>query len=124
MREDAMTKAILMISAFTLIFMVPASAQDGMRRGDQRFMAQQQRRDRYVQPRRREQTRDERRDTTLGAQPWSRTENWCVDARGGIVLCDQMRGERRDNTVLGAQPWWRTENWCVDARGSIFLCRQ
>ena len=47
MREDAMIKDLLMISAFTLIFMVSASAQDGMRRGDQRFMAQQQRRDRY-----------------------------------------------------------------------------
>jgi hypothetical protein len=83
-----MTKPFLMISAFTLIFMVSASAQDGVRRGDQRFMGQQQRRDRYVQPRRREPMRAERRDNTiLGAQPWWRTENWCVDARGGIFLC-------------------------------------
>jgi hypothetical protein len=82
-----MSKALLMISAFTLIFMVSASAQDGMRRGDQRFMGQQQRRDRYEQQRRRE-VRDERRDNTiLGDQPWWRTENWCVDARGVIFLC-------------------------------------
>ena len=119
-----MTKAILMIFAFTLIFMVPASAQDGMRRGDQRFTAQQQRRDRYAQQRRRAQMREERRDDTtlgLGAQPWSRTQNWCTDARGAIVLCGSE--QRQDNAVLGAQPWWRTENWCVDARGGIFLCR-
>jgi hypothetical protein len=82
-----MSKAFLMISAFTLILMVPASAQDGMRRGDQRIMGQQQRRDRYEQQRRREQVRDESRDTTiLGDQPWWRTENWC-EARGVIFLC-------------------------------------
>jgi hypothetical protein len=122
-----MTKAVLTIFAFTLIFMVPASAQDGARRGDQRFMAQQQRRDRYEQQRRRGQLRDERRDDAtsgLGTQPWSRTQNWCTDARGAIFLCENLRGQRGDNTVLGAQPWWRTENWCVDARGGIFLCRQ
>jgi hypothetical protein len=28
------------------------------------------------------------RDTTvLGDQPWWRTQNWCVDARGTIFLC-------------------------------------
>jgi hypothetical protein len=131
MREDAMIKAFLMIPAFTLIFMVSASAQDGMRRDDQRFMGQQQRRDRYEQQRRRERVGDERRDNTILGDQW-RTENWC-DARGVLFLCrdryeqqrrrERVRDERRDNTILGDQPLWRTENWC-DARGVLFLCRQ
>jgi hypothetical protein len=83
-----MIKAPLMISAFTVIFMVSASAQDGMRRDHRRFMGQQQRGDRYEQQqRRRERVRDERRDNTvLGVQPWWRTENWCDD-RGVLFLC-------------------------------------
>jgi hypothetical protein len=82
-----MIKVLLTISAFTLIFMVSASAQDGVRRGDQRFVGEQQRRDRYEPQRRREQMRDERRDNTvLGDQPWWRTENWCDD-RGVLFLC-------------------------------------
>jgi hypothetical protein len=82
-----MIKVLLTISALTLIFMVSASAQDGMRRGEQRFMGEQQRRDRYEQQRRREHVRDVRRDTTaLGDQPWWRTENWC-DAGGVLFLC-------------------------------------
>jgi hypothetical protein len=56
-----------LISAFTLIFMVSASAQDGMRRGDQRFTGEQQRRDWYEPQRRREYMRDERRDNRCSA---------------------------------------------------------
>src|ERR1700731_991315 len=89
MREDAMIKVLLTISAFTLIFMVPVSAQDGMRRGDQRFMGGEQRRDWYEPQRRRE-----RRDSTiLGDQPWWRTQNWCVDAGGFIFLCRKWAHE-------------------------------
>ena len=40
-REGAMIRNGLMVSAFTLIFAVSASAQDGLRRGGQRFMGQQ-----------------------------------------------------------------------------------
>ena len=42
-----MIKVLLTTSAFTLIFMVSASAQDATRRGDRRFMAEQQRFDSY-----------------------------------------------------------------------------
>ena len=76
-----MIKVLLTISAFTLIFMVSASAQGGMRRGDQRFMGGQQRRS--------ELTPYEHRDNTmLGPQPWWRTQNWCDD-RGVLFLCRQ-----------------------------------
>jgi hypothetical protein len=82
-----MIKVLLTISAFTLIFMVSASAQDGLRRGDQRFMGEQQRRDLYQQQRRSELMPYERRDDTiLGPQPWWRTQNWCDD-RGVLFLC-------------------------------------
>ena len=82
-----MIKVLLTITAFTLIFVASASAQDGTRRGDQRFMGEQQRRDFYEPQRRRERLRDERRDNVvLGDQPWWRTENWC-DARGVLFLC-------------------------------------
>jgi hypothetical protein len=82
-----MIKVLLTISALTLIFMVSASAQDGMRRGDQRFMGEQQRRDWYEPQRRREYMRDEHRDDKIsGYQPWWRTQNWC-DARGVLFLC-------------------------------------
>jgi hypothetical protein len=37
-RENAMIKNVLMVSAFALIFAVSASAQEGPRRGDQRFL--------------------------------------------------------------------------------------
>jgi hypothetical protein len=67
MREDAMIKDLLMISAFTLIFVVSASAQVGMRRGDQRLMGEQQRRDLYEQ-RRSELMPYERRDNTMLAE--------------------------------------------------------
>jgi hypothetical protein len=30
-----------------------------------------------------------RDDTVLGPQPWWRTQNWCLDARGVIYLCRQ-----------------------------------
>jgi hypothetical protein len=82
-----MIKALLMISAATLIFMVPASAQDGV--GKRRITSgEQQRRDFYEQQRRREEMRgDERGDNTvLGPQPWWRTQNWCDD-RGVLFLC-------------------------------------
>jgi len=86
MREDAMIKDLLMISAFTLIFVASASAQVGMRRGDQRLMGEQQRRDLYEQ-RRSELVPYERRDNTmLGPQPWWRTQNWCDD-HGVLFLC-------------------------------------
>jgi hypothetical protein len=86
MKENAMMKAALMISAFTLIFMVSASAQDGTRRGDQRLTGEQQRRDLYEQ-RRSELMPFERRDNTmLGPQPWWRTQNWCDD-HGVLFLC-------------------------------------
>jgi hypothetical protein len=82
-----MIRALLMISAFTLIFMVSASAQDGI--GKRRIFTtsgEQQRR--YEQQRRREEMLgDERRDNTmLGPQPWWRTQNWCDD-RGVLFLC-------------------------------------
>jgi hypothetical protein len=98
-----MVKASLMISAFTLVFMVSASAQD-------------------ERPGR----------TILGDQPSWRTQNWC-DERGVLFLCrdryerqrrrERVRDERLDNTKLGDQPSWRTQNWC-DERGVLFLCRQ
>ena len=44
-RENAVVKNMLMVSVFALIFAVSASAQEGLRRGDQRFLGQQQRRD-------------------------------------------------------------------------------
>ena len=53
-KENAMIKNVLMISAFTLVFAVSAFAQEGLRRGNQRFMGQQQRHDIYQQQRRRE----------------------------------------------------------------------
>jgi len=82
-----MIKVLLTISAFTLIFMVSASAQDGLRRGDQRFMGEQQRHDLYQQQRRSELMPYGRRDNTmLGPQPWWRTQNWCDD-RGVLFLC-------------------------------------
>ena len=82
-----MFKVLLTISAFTLAFMVSASAQDGLRRGDQRFMGEQQRHDLYQQQRRSELMPYERRDNTmLGPQPWWRTQNWCDD-RGVLFLC-------------------------------------
>jgi hypothetical protein len=82
-----MIKVLLTISAFTLIFMVSASAQDGLRRGNQRFMGEQQRHDLYQQQRRSELMPYERRDNTmLGPQPWWRTQNWCDD-RGVLFLC-------------------------------------
>jgi hypothetical protein len=82
-----MIKALSTISVFTLIFMVSASAQEGLRRSDQRYMGEQQRRDLYQQQRRRDYMRAERPDdTTLGPQPWWRTENWCDD-RGVLFLC-------------------------------------
>jgi hypothetical protein len=81
-----MIRVLLTISVFTLIFMVSASAQDGMRRGHQRFTGEQQRRDWYQQRRR---EHDERRDNTvLGQQPWWRTQNWC-GAGGVLFLCRQ-----------------------------------
>ncbi len=82
-----MIKLLSTISAFTLIFMVSASAQEGLRRSDQRYMGEPQRRDLYQQQRRRDYLRAERPgDTTLGPQPWWRTENWCDD-RGFLFLC-------------------------------------
>jgi len=89
MKEDAMIKALLMISAFPLISMVSASAQDGIgKRTNFTTSGKQQRRDFYEQQRRREEMRgDERRyNTVLGPQPWWRTENWCDD-RGVLFLC-------------------------------------
>jgi hypothetical protein len=81
-----MIKALLMISAFTLIFMASASAQNGLgKRRNLTTYGEQQRRDWYEQQRRSE--RDERRDNTvLGQQPWWRTQNWC-DAGGVLFLC-------------------------------------
>ena len=77
----------LIVSAFTLIFAVSASAQNSMRRYDQRFIDQQQRRDLYEQQRRRELMTAEGRDNAmLGPQPWWRTQNWC-DANGTLFLC-------------------------------------
>src|SRR6516165_3053163 len=73
----------LMVSAFTLIFAASASAQDGLRRGGQRFMGQQQRHDLYEQQRRREVIREGRDNSVLGPQPWWRTQNWC-DANGTL----------------------------------------
>jgi hypothetical protein len=78
-----MIKNLLMISAFALIFMVSASAQDGIgKRRDFPTSGEQQRRDLYGQQQRRE--RDE--PPVLGQQPWWRTENWCED-RGVLFLC-------------------------------------
>jgi hypothetical protein len=85
-RENAMIKNVLMVSAFALIFAVSASAQEGPRRGDQRFLGQQQRRDLYEQQRRRELMFEGRDNTVLGPQPWWRTQNWC-DANGTLFLC-------------------------------------
>jgi hypothetical protein len=76
----------LMVSAFTLIFAVSASAQDGLRRGGQRFIGQQQRHDLYEQQRRRELMREGRDNSVLGPQPWWRTQNWC-DANGTLSVC-------------------------------------
>ena len=82
-----MMKLLSTISAFMLIFMVSASAQEGLRRSDQRYMGEQQRRDLYQQQRRRDYMRAERPDEpTLGPQPRWRTENWCDD-RGVLFLC-------------------------------------
>jgi len=61
-REDAMMKLLSTISAFTLILMVSASAQEGLRRSDRRYMGEQQRRDLYQQQRRRDYMRAERPD--------------------------------------------------------------
>jgi hypothetical protein len=69
-REGAMIRKGLMVSAFTLIFAVSASAQDGLRRGGQRFIGQQQRHDLYEQQRRRELMREGRDNSVLGPQPW------------------------------------------------------
>ncbi len=77
-----MIKGLLTISAFTLIFMVSASAQDGIGKRRNTTSGEQQRRDLYGQQQRRE--RDER--PVLGQQPWWRTENWCDD-RGVLFLC-------------------------------------
>ena len=85
-RESAMIRNGLMVSAFTLIFAASASAQDGLRRGGQRFMGQQQRHDLYEQQRRREVMREGRDNSVLGPQPWWRTQNWC-DANGTLFLC-------------------------------------
>jgi hypothetical protein len=74
----------LMVSVFTLIFAVSASAQDGSRRGGQRFMGQQQRYHLYEQQRRREPMLEGR--SVLGPQSWWRTQNWC-DANGTLFLC-------------------------------------
>ena len=81
-----MIKLLSTISAFVLIVMVSASAQEGLRRSDQRYTGEQQRRDLYQQQRRRDYMHAERPgDTTLGPQPWWRTENWCDD-RGFLFL--------------------------------------
>ena len=85
-RESVMIRNGLMVSAFTLIFAVSASAQDSLRRGGQRFMGQQQRHDLYEQQRRRELTLEARDNSVLGSQPWWRTQNWC-DANGTLHLC-------------------------------------
>ena len=85
-RENIMIKNVLMISAFTLIFAISASAQEGSRRGNQRFMGQQQRHDIYEQQRRRELMLEGRDNTVLGPQPWWRTQNRC-DANGTLYLC-------------------------------------
>jgi hypothetical protein len=85
-REGAMVRNGLMVSAFTLIFAVSASAQDGLRRGGQRFMGQQQRYHLYEQQRRREPMLEGRDNWVLGPQPWWRTQNWC-DANGTLFLC-------------------------------------
>ena len=85
-REGAMVRNGLMVSAFTLIFALPASAQDGLRRSGQRFMGQPQRHDLYEQQRRREVMREGRDNSVLGPQPWWRTQNWC-DANGTLFLC-------------------------------------
>ena len=62
-----MMKLLSTISAFTLILMVSASAQEGLRRSDQRYMGEQQRRELYQQQRRRDYMRAERPDEpTLG----------------------------------------------------------
>jgi hypothetical protein len=81
-----MIKVLLTISVFPLIFMVSASAQDGIgKRRNFTTSGEQQRRDLYEQQQRRE--RNERRDNTvLGQQPWWRTQNWC-DADGVLFLC-------------------------------------
>jgi hypothetical protein len=100
LRKGATMKVFLMISAFTLVFTVSASAQ--VRRPD---------------------------NTTLGDQPSWRTQNWC-DTNGVLSLCrdgneQQRRRERvRDErpATLGDQPSWRTQNWC-DTNGVLSLCR-
>ena len=81
-----MIKNVLIVSAFTLVFAVSASAQEGSRRGNQRFMGQQQRHDIYEQQRRRELMLEGRDNTVLGPQPWWRTQNWS-DANGYLYLC-------------------------------------
>jgi hypothetical protein len=83
-----MIKHLLMISALTLIFMVSASAQRGMRHGDQRLMGEQQRRDLYEQRRSKLMPYERRDNTMLGPQPWWRTQNWCDD-NGVLFLCRQ-----------------------------------
>ena len=85
-RENAMIKNVLIVSAFTLVFAVSAFAQEGLRRGNQRFIDQQQRHDIYQQQRRRELMLEGRDNTVLGPQPWWRTQNWC-DANGTLYLC-------------------------------------
>ena len=98
-----MIKVLLTITAFTLIFVVSASAQDGTRRGDQRFMAEQQRRDFYEPQRRRERLRDERRDNMmLGDQPWWRTENWWSTRAAFFSCADNRHASRFTRAVGGA----------------------
>ena len=85
-REGAMVRNGLMVSAFMLIFAVSASAQYSLRRGGQRFMGQQQRYHLHEQQRRREPMLEGRDNSVLGPQPWWRTQNWC-DANGTLFLC-------------------------------------
>jgi hypothetical protein len=82
-----MIRVLLMISAFTLIFMVSASAQDGISKGRIFTTSGEQQRRYEQQHRREEMLGDERRDNTmLGPQPRWRTQNWCDD-RGVLFLC-------------------------------------
>jgi hypothetical protein len=80
-----------MISAFTLIFMVSASAQNSMRRYDQRFMSQQQRRDLYEQQRRRELMLEGRDNSVsaICASGHGSIPRWC----GALPCCKARKSK-------------------------------
>ena len=82
-----------MVSAFTLIFAASASAQNSMRRYDQRFIGQQQRRDLYEQHRRRELMPAEGRDNAMLGPSLGGAHRIGV-TRMALFSCAGSRGSR------------------------------